>query len=152
MKWLKVKLVIIRSRSVWRLKFFCNQEVCVLLNSVDHAKDHFTQTEKQRWHSTFCSYKESLVESGLSKLSSCRQELVGKLFKKVVQNKENKLHSLLPALNTCRSNLRNGRKFRPVFKTNRFGLLRPTPSKLKLCSWSIVLEVSFAFYRWLFIF
>ena len=101
----------------------------------------------------FCSYKESLVESGLSKLSSCRQELVGKLFKKVVQNKENKLHSLLPAHNTCKPNLRNARKFRPAFKTNRFGLLRPTPSKLKLklFSRSIVLEVLFPFYCRFFI-
>ena len=90
--------------------------MCVLLNSVDHAKDHFTQTEKQRWHSTFCSYKESLVESSLIKLSDRRQELVDKLFKDVVQNKENKLHGLLPALNTSRSNLRNTRKFKARFQ------------------------------------
>ena len=70
-----------------------------LLNAVDHAKDHFTQTEKQRWHSTFCSYKESLVESSLIEFSDFRLELVDKLFKDLVQNKENKLHGLLPALN-----------------------------------------------------
>ena len=64
----------------------------------------------------FCS----LVESSPIKLSDRRQELVDKLFKEVVQNKENKLHGLLPALNTSRSNLRKTRKFRPVFKTNRF--------------------------------
>ena len=62
----------------------------------------------------------SLVQSSLIKLSDCRQELVDKLFKEVVQNKGNKLHDLLPALNTRRSNLRNMRKFRPIFKTNRF--------------------------------
>ena len=90
--------------------------MCVLLNAVDHAKDHFTQTEKQRWHSTFCSYKESLVESSLIKLSDRRQELVDKLFKDVVQNKENKLHGLLPALNTSRSNLKNTRKFKARFQ------------------------------------
>ena len=47
---------------------------------------------------TFCSYKESLVESSLIKLSDLRQELVDKLFQEVVQQKENKLHGLLPAL------------------------------------------------------
>ena len=47
---------------------------------------------------TFCSYKESLVESPLIKLSDLRQELVDKLFQEVVQKKENKLHGLLPAL------------------------------------------------------
>ena len=62
----------------------------------------------------------SLVESSPIKLSDCRQELVDKLFKEVVQNKENKLHGLLPALNTSRSNLTKTRKFGPVFKTNRF--------------------------------
>ena len=68
----------------------------------------------------FCSYNDSLVKSSLIKLSDCRQELVDKQFKEVVQNKENKLRGLLPALNTPRSNLRNTRKFRLVFKPNRF--------------------------------
>ena len=54
------------------------------------------------------------------KLPDLRQELVDKLFKEVVRNKENKLHGPLPALNTSRSNLRNTGKFRPVFKTSRF--------------------------------
>ena len=53
----------------------------------------------------FCWYNESLVESTLIKLSDRRQELVDKLFKEVVQKKENKLHGLLPALNNSRSNL-----------------------------------------------
>ena len=47
---------------------------------------------------SFCSYNESLVESNLIKLSDGRQELVDKPFKEVVQNKQNKLHGLLPAL------------------------------------------------------
>ena len=68
----------------------------------------------------FCSYNEALVESGLTKLSERRQELVDKLFKEVLQNEQNKLHELLPARNTCTLNLRNMRKFKPVFKTNRF--------------------------------
>lgn len=55
-----------------------------------------------------------------TKLSDCRQELVDKLFKEVLQNEQNKLHKLLPARNTCTLNLRNMRKFKPVFKTNRF--------------------------------
>ena len=66
----------------------------------------------------FCSYNESLVESNLIKLSDRRQELVDKLFNEVVQSKQKKLHGLLPAL--LRTNLRNTRKFRPVFKTKRF--------------------------------
>ena len=43
-----------------------------------------------------CSYNEALVESGLTKLSERRQELVDKLFKNVLQNEQNKLHELLP--------------------------------------------------------
>ena len=68
----------------------------------------------------FRSYNESLVESGLIKLSDRRQELVDKLFREVVLNEDNKLHDLLPAPNTCTMSLRNSRKFRPIFKTNRF--------------------------------
>ena len=67
-----------------------------------------------------CSYSEALVASGLTKLSERRQELVDKLFKNVLQNEQNKLHELLPARNTCTFNLRNMRKFKPAFKTNRF--------------------------------
>ena len=47
--------------------------------------------------------------------------LVGnKLFKNVLQNEQNNPHELLPARNTCTFNLRNMRKFKPAFKTNRF--------------------------------
>ena len=67
-----------------------------------------------------CSYSKALVASGLTKLSERRQELVDKLFKNVLQNEQNKLHELLPARNTCTFNLRNMRKFKPAFKTNRF--------------------------------
>ncbi|XP_068739340.1 uncharacterized protein [Montipora capricornis] len=66
-----------------------------------------------------CSYNEALVKSGLTKLSD-RQELVDRLLKEVLPNEQNKLHELLPACNTCTLNLRNMRKFKPVFKTNRF--------------------------------
>ena len=69
---------------------------------------------------TLCSYNEALVESRLTKLSDRRQELVDKLFKNFLQNEQNKLHELLPARNTCTFNLRNMRKFKPAFKTNRF--------------------------------
>ena len=47
---------------------------------------------------TFGLYNESLVESNVNKLSDRHQELVDKLFKDVVQRKQNKLHGLLPAL------------------------------------------------------
>ena len=43
----------------------------------------------------FFPYNESLVEPSLIKLSDRQQELVGKIFKEVVQNNENKLHGLL---------------------------------------------------------
>ena len=97
--------------------------------------------------------RESLVESGLIKLSDRRQELVDKLFKEV-ENKENKLHCILPALNNCRSNLRNTRKFRPVFKTNRFhrSLLPSLPSRLKLCFYSFTVFDCFSLYYYIFIF
>ena len=67
-----------------------------------------------------CSYIEGLVESGLTKHSDHRQELLYKLFKNVLQNEQNKLHELLPARNTCTFNRRNMWKFKPAFKTNRF--------------------------------
>ena len=59
-----------------------------------------------------CSSNEVLVESGLTKLSDRRQELVGKLFKEVFQNEQNKLHELLPACNTCIFNLHTYTLFR----------------------------------------
>ena len=62
-----------------------------------------------------------------------------KLFKKVVQNK---LQGILLNVNTRSSNLRNAWKFRPVITSNA----------LKLCSRSIVLEVSIAFYSIDFLF
>ena len=76
----------------------------------------------------FCSYNESLVESNVIKLSDRRQELVDKLFKEVVQSKQKSstAFSLL-----SRSNLRNTRKFRPVFKTNRFRISFITSNALK---------------------
>ncbi|CAH3033775.1 unnamed protein product, partial [Porites lobata] len=81
--------------------------------------------QKRAMHIIFplCSYNEALVESGLTKLSDRRQELVDKLFKNVLQNEQNKLHELLPARNTCTFNLRNMPKFKPAFKTNRFPTL-----------------------------
>ena len=69
----------------------------------------------------FCSYKEASAKSGLMKLSDRRQELVDKLFKKTIQSEQNKLHDrLYSTFNTNTLNMRNNRKFRPVFKTNRF--------------------------------
>ena len=71
------------------------------------------------------------------KLSDPRKELVDKLFKEVLWNKENKLKGLLPALNTSRSNLRNTGKFRPISRPADSVIvffLRPMPSRLnKLC-------------------
>ena len=69
----------------------------------------------------FCSYNEASAKSGLMKLSDRCQELVDKLFKKTIQSEQNKLHDrLYSTFNTNTLNIRNKRKFRPVFKTNRF--------------------------------
>lgn len=68
----------------------------------------------------FRSYNEALHESGLTSLFDRRQDIVDKLFKGIVDDKENKLHCLLPACNPRHRNLRHQRKFRPTFKTNRF--------------------------------
>ena len=83
-----------------------------------------------------CSYNEALVESDLCKLWDRSQELVNKLFKEVLQNEQNKLHDLLPDRNTRTSNLRNMRKFKPVFKTNRFRNSFITFNALK--AWTIL--------------
>ena len=84
----------------------------------------------------FCSYNEALVESGLTKLSDHRQELVDKLFKEALLNEQNKLHKLLPARNTCTLNLRNMQKFKQVFKANRFCNSFITLNSLK--AWTIL--------------
>ena len=68
----------------------------------------------------FRPYNEVLHESGLIRLSERRQAMVDSLFKKITENKENKLHHLLPARNPLNRNLRYQRTFRPTFKTNRF--------------------------------
>ena len=71
-------------------------------------------------HFPFCPHNEALAESSQMKLSDRRQELVDNLSKKIIQNEQNRLHDLRPARNTRTLNLRNKRKFRPVFKTKRF--------------------------------
>ena len=94
----------------------------VLVISPVYLSNELERVQKRAMRIIFplCSYNEALVESGLTKLSNRRQELVDKLFKNVLQNEQNKLHELLPARNTCTFNLRNMRKFKPAFKTNRF--------------------------------
>ena len=88
------------------LQFFCirpiSEYACPVFRSSlpKYLSNDFEGVQKPAMHIifTFCSYKESLVESSLIELSDLRQELVDKLFKEVVQKKENKLHGLLPAL------------------------------------------------------
>ena len=60
------------------------------------------------------------------------------LFKNVLQNEQNKLHELLPARNTCTFNLRNMRKFKPAFKTNRFRSSFITFNALK--AWTVLVD------------
>lgn len=83
------------------------------------------------------SYNESFVQSGLFQLSNRRQELVDILFKEVLQNEPDKLHGLLLALTVKK---KNTRKFRPVFKTNRFrNPLLSILSRLKQCLYSFTI-------------
>jgi len=83
-------------------------------------------------------YNEALVESGLTKLSDRRQELVDKSLKDVLQNEQNKLHEPLPASNTCSFNLRNMPKSKPAFKTNRFRSSFITFNALK--AWPVLVD------------
>ena len=70
-----------------------------------------------------------------------RQELVDKLFKNVLQKEQNKLHELLPARNTYTFNLRNMRKFKAAFKTNRFRSSFITFNTLK--AWTVLVDMFF---------
>ena len=65
-------------------------------------------------------YDETLVKASLVTLSDRRQTLTDKLFKKILGNKESKLRNLVPPQNAKHCNLRKGRQFSSVFKTNRF--------------------------------
>ena len=65
-------------------------------------------------------YDEALVKTSLVALSHRRQALTDKMFKKISDNKDSKLRNLLPPQNAKHYNLRKGRQFNPVFKTNRF--------------------------------
>ena len=66
-------------------------------------------------------YDKALVKTSLvTRLSDRRQALTDKMFKKILDNKDSKLRNLLPPQNDKHYNLRKGRQFNPVFKTNRF--------------------------------
>ena len=78
------------------VQFFCIHPISEYARPVFHdslpkyLSNDFERVQKPAMHIifTFCSYRESLVESGLIKLSDLCQELVDKLFKDVVQKKE----------------------------------------------------------------
>lgn len=91
------------------------------------------------WH-------ESLVESCLIRLSHLRREDVDKLFKEVVQNEGNKLHSLLPALiilvlRTYKTHGNLGLFLRWIDFV--IALLSSMPSRVKLCFYKFTLFNSF---------
>ena len=67
----------------------------------------------------FKPYQEALAQAGLQTRSARRQSLTNKSFSKITEDRNNKLHVLLPERNTCRYNLRKKRKFNTNFKTNR---------------------------------
>ena len=68
------------------------------------------------------SYAEALLHSKLLTLKERRQRTCGKLFKEIVEDPNNKLHPLLPELNTDTAySLRTSRTFNhPKYKTDRF--------------------------------
>ena len=73
--------------------------------------------------SPFCSYNESLVQSGLTKPSDRRQELADKLFKEGLENEKNKLHELLPARSTWTLILRICQSLSQLLRRTGFGIV-----------------------------
>ena len=57
------------------------------------------------------SFRQNKINYEILQLSADSRQLQSGPLKEVVQNNENKLHGLLPALNTSRSNLGNTPKF-----------------------------------------
>ena len=67
------------------------------------------------------SYSEARVALGLPLLSARREELTTRLFDKILQDPNHRLHHLLPPKNECQVTLRTKRTFNvPLCKTNRF--------------------------------
>ena len=67
------------------------------------------------------SYSEERVALGLPLLSARREELTTRLFDKILQNPNHRLHHLLPPKNEFKVTLRKKRTFNvPLCKTNRF--------------------------------
>ena len=68
-----------------------------------------------------CRYNEALDQLGLVTLSARRQDATNKLFKTTVNDSSNKLHDLLPPVNSSEFHLRGLRMFKTFnFRTNRF--------------------------------
>ena len=68
-----------------------------------------------------CRYNEALDQLGLVTLSARRQDATNKLFKTIVNDSSNKLHDLLPPVNSSEFHLRGLRMFKTFnFRTNRF--------------------------------
>ena len=67
------------------------------------------------------SYSEARVALGLPLLSARREELTTRLFDKILQDPNHRLHHLLPPKNECQVTLRKKRTFNvPLCKVNRF--------------------------------
>ena len=66
------------------------------------------------------SYEQALAKSDLCPLSTRRQEITDRLFQSIIKGNDHKLKNLLPDSCKYNYNLRRQRKFKPVFKTNRF--------------------------------
>ena len=64
--------------------------------------------------------EQALAKSDLCPLLARRQEITDRLFQSIIKDNDHKLKKLLPDICKYNYNLRGQRKFRPVFKTNRF--------------------------------
>ena len=94
--------------------------VLVLLNSCRLWSCKILQKSNLHSHDKSSLWSSYVIIWQFTLQLLCYQNFrTSKLFKEVLQNEQNKLHELLSARSTCILNLRNKRKFKPVFKTNR---------------------------------
>ena len=69
---------------------------------------------------TELSYEQALAKSDLCLLSTRRQVITDRLFQSIIKDNNHKLKKVLPDICIYNFNLRRQRKFKLVFKTNRF--------------------------------
>ena len=88
-----------------------------------YLSDELERLQKRAFRTIYptLSYSEARVALGLPLLSARREELTTRLFDKILQDPNHRLHHLLPPKNECQVTLRKKRTFNvPPCKTNRF--------------------------------